>query len=111
MKRLAALMFVAVLANAPVALADDTPAAAPQQAEHHHMTPEDRAAWQAMTPDQRKAKVDEMIKAREAKMTPDQKAAFEARRAKWEAMSPDERKAAREKFRQEHPHKGHQHKK
>jgi hypothetical protein len=105
MKRLAALMFVAVLANAPVALADE--AAAPQQAEHHHMTPEDRAAWQAMTPDQRKAKIDELVKAREAKMTPDQKAAFEARRAKWQAMSPDERKAAREKFRQEHPRREH----
>ena len=118
MKKLALLWIPAVLLAATPAFADDAPAAVPAaptapaltpdlHPDHGHMTPEERAAWKAkwdaMTPAERKAKADEWIAKREAKMTPEEKAAFEARRAKWEAMTPAERKAAREA----HHHGGH----
>ena len=115
MKKLALLAIPALLLVATPAFADDAApvapaapdtAAAPQGPQHQHLTPDERAKrkaeWEAMTPEQRKAKMDELIAKREAAMTPDQKAAFEAKRAKWEAMTPEQRKAAREEHRAQH---------
>lgn len=80
-----------------------------QTAEHqgrHQPTAEEKAKWDAMTPDERKAKMDEMRAKREASMTPEQKAQHEARRKAWEAMTPEQREAKRAEMRKNHPRRG-----
>lgn len=108
------VLAIALMVGAQLpAFADDVapaPASAPAadgDKGHHAMTPEEKAAWDAMTPEQKKAKMDAIVAAKEAKMTPDQKAAFEAKRAKWEAMTPEQRKAAHEAHRGSHKKQGH----
>jgi hypothetical protein len=76
-------------------------ATAPQRAEHRRApSAEDKARhearrkeWEAMTPEQREAKLKAHRAEREARMTPEQKAQHEARRKEWEAMTPEQRAA------------------
>jgi hypothetical protein len=73
----------------------------PQRAEHRRApSAEDKARhearrkeWEAMTPEQREAKMKAQRADREARMTPEQKAQHEARRKAWEAMTPEQREA------------------
>lgn len=66
----------------------------------------ERAAWQAMTPEQRQAKMQELRAAREAAMSPEQRAAHAARRAEWEAMTPEQREAKLAELRARHGQRG-----
>lgn len=83
-------------------------AKAPRQAEHRRApSAEDKARhearrqeWEAMTPEQREAKMKERQAEREARMTPEQKARHEARRKEWEAMTPEQREAKKAEMKQ-----------
>lgn len=105
-RMLTALTLAAAALAAPLtmpALADDRN---PPPGPRHQLTPEQKAAhearrkeWEAMTPEQRQAKMEEHRKQREARMTPEQRAAHEARRKEWEAMTPEQRQAKMEEHR------------
>lgn len=99
---LAALVLVAGVANPAFA--------ANPQAEGGHRrggpSATERAAWQSMSPEQRQAKMAEMRAAREAAMSPEQRAAHAARRAEWAAMSPDQREAKMAEMRARHGNRG-----
>jgi hypothetical protein len=104
-KFLAVLALAIVPALAPAALA----AEADQGVERHRPAPtaEQKAQWEArkkeweaMTPEQRQAKMAEMRAKREANMTPEEKARHEARRKEWEAMTPEQREAKRQEMKQ-----------
>ena len=106
MKRtLVILALAAIPLLAPAAFAAE-PAQAP---EHRRQAPtaEQKARWeqrrkefQALTPEQRQARMQEHRAQREANMTPEQKARHEARRKEFEAMTPEERLAKRKEMHQ-----------
>jgi hypothetical protein len=93
-KTLVALALLA-LPLAPAAFAADQ---APPLDRPAPPTAEQKAQWEAMTPEQRKAKHEEMRAKREANMTPEQRAKHEARRKEWEAMTPEQRAAKRQQM-------------
>lgn len=99
---IALTLTTSVLSAVPAFAAD----AAPRQ---HRAAPsaEDKARhearrkeWEAMTPEQREAKMKEHRAEREARMTPEQKAQHEARRKEWEAMTPEQREAKKAEMKQ-----------
>lgn len=95
---IALTLATSALSAVPAFAADAT---APQRAEHRRApSAEDKARhearrqeWEAMTPEQREAKMKEHRAEREARMSPEQKAEREARRKAWEAMTPEQRAA------------------
>ncbi|MFN3431181.1 MAG: hypothetical protein ACK46X_14660 [Candidatus Sericytochromatia bacterium] len=95
---------------APVFAADERPGhnrpqlSAEEKAQHQAR----RKAWEAMTPEQREAKMKEMREKREARMTPERKAKHEARRKAWEAMTPEQREAKKKEMKErrgDRPHR------
>jgi hypothetical protein len=98
---IALTLTTSVLSAVPAFAAD----AAPRKQGEHRAAPsaEDKARrkeWEAMTPEQREAKMKEHRAEREARMTPEQKAQHEARRKEWEAMTPEQREAKKADMKQ-----------